>query len=225
MKPLHIGLLVIGFILFLFGAVFTFTRETVFQEWGLSSSGQIGDTIGGITAPIINIVGSFLIFISFLSQNKANRIQADQNSFSLFHDLYKDLKGDFNNISFASSTIKDGKIYHGKKALSVFCETLESRITNEEFKNNSFFNEFLFLTGSFGMLLDMVKSSNMNAIEKTYILRSIHFLYTTKIKEHVVTLVNLTSNKEMHNNFHSILYAFDNRVEENFKENFENKRD
>ena len=130
MKTKHIIFLTVGIILILFGSVYTFTRPAFSVGWDLSKTGNIGDTIGGITAPIINIIGSILIFISFLAQNKANKIQANQNNFNLLHQLFRDVKDDYNNLSFSSSSIKDGKIYQGQKALSVFSETLEIRKSN-----------------------------------------------------------------------------------------------
>ncbi|RZT96628.1 hypothetical protein EV201_1269 [Ancylomarina subtilis] len=42
-----------------------------------SKTGSIGDTIGGITAPFINLLAAFIIYISFNEQVKANKIQTD----------------------------------------------------------------------------------------------------------------------------------------------------
>lgn len=48
-------------------------------DWGYNfmKTGQIGDTIGGITTPILTLVGSFLVYYSFKQQMAANRIQID----------------------------------------------------------------------------------------------------------------------------------------------------
>lgn len=35
----------------------------------------IGDTIGGITAPFLNLAGAVLIYLSFSQQMEANKIQ------------------------------------------------------------------------------------------------------------------------------------------------------
>jgi hypothetical protein len=223
MNHWRIILLVLGFILVLFGAVFMFTRQTIFDSWGLSTTGQIGDTIGGIAGPIINIVGSLLIYLSFISQNKANQIQGDQNSFVLLHDLYKDLKDDFNNLTFYSETVGNGNEYRGKRALSVFCQVLEARKEKEEFKKNSYFNELLFLTGNFSILLDIVTASTINVTEKQYVLRLIHFLYQTKIKEHVTKIIQTTEGIEIHNGFHSTLKSFDEKMESSYVMEFEKK--
>jgi len=213
-----------GFILLLFGAVFMFTRQAIFESWGLSSTGQIGDTIGGIAGPIINIAGSILIYLSFISQNRANQLQGDQNSFVLLHDLYKEIKDDFNNLTFYSENVGNGNVYSGKRALSVFCQVLENRKDKEEFKKNSYFNELLFLIGNFSILLDIVTDSTINPTEKHYILRLIHFLYTVKIKEHVRKIIQITDGIEIHNHFRTTLKLLDDKMIANYNKEFETKK-
>ena len=51
------------------------TREAIFQILDLSGKGEIGDAIGGLTAPVINMVAAYLVFIAFREQKKANDIQ------------------------------------------------------------------------------------------------------------------------------------------------------
>lgn len=67
----------------LFGALFLlvvspwlFTRFHIF-DWLVFSNrtGVIGDTIGGITAPFLNLAGAVLIYLSFSQQMEANKIQ------------------------------------------------------------------------------------------------------------------------------------------------------
>lgn len=40
----------------------------------LKETGPIGDTIGGLTAPIIGLIGSLLVYYSFKAQLRANKI-------------------------------------------------------------------------------------------------------------------------------------------------------
>lgn len=46
-------------------------------SWNLNflKTGQIGDTIGGITAPVIGFMSALLIYFSFMIQYRANRLQ------------------------------------------------------------------------------------------------------------------------------------------------------
>lgn len=47
------------------------------QEWfiNFNETGQIGDTIGGITAPFINIGAALLVYVAFLEQKRSNDTQ------------------------------------------------------------------------------------------------------------------------------------------------------
>lgn len=77
-KPIFnykIVLLIIGITLMLFGSLAIFTQPYYWKTFDFSQTGQIGDTIGGITAPIINVIGAILIYLSFKAQIRANKIQ------------------------------------------------------------------------------------------------------------------------------------------------------
>lgn len=48
------------------------------KPFDFSSTGQIGDTIGGITAPIVNLLGAYLVYVAFRAQVEANRLLQQQ---------------------------------------------------------------------------------------------------------------------------------------------------
>ncbi|MEO8068034.1 MAG: hypothetical protein ABI599_10120 [Flavobacteriales bacterium] len=45
-----------------------------------SETGQVGDTIGGITAPVVNLLGAYLVYVAFRQQVNANQILQQQVS-------------------------------------------------------------------------------------------------------------------------------------------------
>lgn len=53
---------------------------TIWAPLDFSSTGQIGDTIGGITAPIVNLLGAYLVYVAFRAQVEANRLLQQQAS-------------------------------------------------------------------------------------------------------------------------------------------------
>jgi hypothetical protein len=216
----HSYFLALGFILFLFGIILAIISPNIWEVYNLTETGQIGDTIGGITAPFINLLGALLVYISFKEQNKANKIQAEQNAFNLLHELYKELKAEFENLKFSSKNVQNGQIYSGSKAQSVFIEILTSRVVNEDFKKNSFFKEYLFLMGNMGIFLDIVEESNASEKEKIYILRLFHFLYLAKIKSPLIEIIKITDSRIIHKEFNLFLVETNNKVEGNYKVNF-----
>ena len=72
-RNLSLALLVLG-VLFIIITPLVFTRDSFLSIFDFSDTGQIGDTIGGITAPFVNLIGAILIYLSFNQQVQANRI-------------------------------------------------------------------------------------------------------------------------------------------------------
>ncbi|WP_140484833.1 putative phage abortive infection protein [Flavobacterium sp. GSA192] len=81
-----------------------------FQCFDYSKTGDIGDTIGGISGPIIALVAAFLTFIAFWVQVKANKAQTRQFKFqdidtrinrfeNKFYELLRLHKENVNEIS------------------------------------------------------------------------------------------------------------------------------
>jgi hypothetical protein len=54
------------------------TIPAVTEFFDFSTTGEIGDTIGGLTAPFINGLAAVLVFIAFKAQIKANEIFKNQ---------------------------------------------------------------------------------------------------------------------------------------------------
>lgn len=96
---------------------FLFTRTGFIS---FSETGQIGDTIGGITAPVSSLVGSVLLFLALKSQVVANKITQEQiinqqkeeqrkKEINYVSDLYKYLYNSFQTF--------ETKYYKGHKAI------------------------------------------------------------------------------------------------------------
>lgn len=57
---------------------FLLTGQYFLERFNFSETGQIGDTIGGITAPFMSLIGAFLVFYALKAQVKANELIQDQ---------------------------------------------------------------------------------------------------------------------------------------------------
>lgn len=87
---------IVGLLIFLLPWLFT-------RDWGLTpfvGTGEIGDTIGGITAPFLNFFGAILIYLALKAQIDANdKIQAQFKVQKTNEHFYKMLDIHLNNIS------------------------------------------------------------------------------------------------------------------------------
>jgi hypothetical protein len=82
--------------------VFTFFAPILFTSFNIvdfSNTGEIGDTIGGITAPFVNLVAAFLVYISFREQIKANKLLSKESSFNYFNLTHEIILEDLSHIT------------------------------------------------------------------------------------------------------------------------------
>ncbi len=69
--------LIVGLVLLFFlPALLT---QTGWYLWDFSNVGEVGDTIGGITAPFVGLLGAYLVYKAFDAQVLANQIQSEAN--------------------------------------------------------------------------------------------------------------------------------------------------
>jgi|GEM_PF-4469277 hypothetical protein len=91
-----------------------------FGYCGLYNQNELGDAIGGLTAPFINSMTGVLIYLSFREQKRANDNQYDileterkRSDLLISYDrilsLIKDLDIDFKNVPFKHWSIKEAK--------------------------------------------------------------------------------------------------------------------
>jgi hypothetical protein len=154
LKPLKQAtrLLYIGIGIVLLSPLF-FTGQNFWSRLDFTQTGQIGDTIGGITAPIVNLLGAILVYLALKAQIEANLIlkkQLDdekikdgiQNQTDEINQLYYNLKesiDNFNYISFDSNEFGQGQYMTGSEAIyklfnDFYCD--KCHLSDEELKGN-----------------------------------------------------------------------------------------
>jgi hypothetical protein len=102
---LPLEILIVGGIL-TFVAPYVFTAKTVIDRFDFTETGNIGDTIGGITSPIVGLVGAALMFWSIYLQYKANKRQdkamLNQLHIAILQDLFRQISDSLNNVNTSS---------------------------------------------------------------------------------------------------------------------------
>lgn len=95
----------VGFILLVSFTPYLFSNFLLFESLTFdSNTGVIGDTIGGITAPFVNIFAGLLVYLALKEQVKANDLQFDtqreDSRFSLAINELNWIIEEYRNIEF-----------------------------------------------------------------------------------------------------------------------------
>lgn len=166
--------------------------------WGLvdfSNTGTIGDTIGGITAPFINILGAILVYLALKSQIQANlSLQAQINrqdkekkleiETRQLNQLYNNLKSSIDNFRY--STLDrweigntDQKELAGSEAIYKLFQDFycDFHLGDEEMRCNPKVTEIISMLQICDSLLNKIKESNIPEKDTLWTLTYHQFLY------------------------------------------------
>ncbi|GJQ03930.1 putative phage abortive infection protein [Capnocytophaga canimorsus] len=117
---------------------FIFTRS---NECGIdfSKTGEIGDTIGGLTSPFIGVAAVFVTGLAFYIQYKANEEVKKQFEFQKFESqFYEMLRLHKENVNEIEIETIDGKTIKGRNAFFEMKKDLENLLILSDEDNNSF---------------------------------------------------------------------------------------
>jgi len=190
--------LIVGVVLLIVISPVLLTLPTFDELFDFSDTGQIGDTIGGITAPFINLLGAILVYLSFSEQQKANKIQqealleeirsnSNERTYdSIVHDI-DNLRADINDFKF----LNDKNIV-GVYALYKFASLIQNLNEEEKLVETSkkpLFGSFYFLFVSTDDILIRINKSDLNESDKQSLHKKLLFLYTSKIFIHSEVII------------------------------------
>ena len=99
-----VNILLVIIAIILLCLIFTFICKKLFI-----CTGQIGDTIGGITAPIIGLISIWLLYITFREQRRFNKKQVEFNSLMTIKNLEDKIWEKLDNLVITH----DDKTYMG----------------------------------------------------------------------------------------------------------------
>lgn len=83
-----------------------------------TETGQIGDTIGGITAPLIGFISAALIYLSFLAQRQANKLQWESIKRETAINNLDKIQNSLEAVSSELETLQVDQLYGGFRILA-----------------------------------------------------------------------------------------------------------
>jgi hypothetical protein len=222
-------LLFLGIIL-VFLSIYVFTRPAIWSNFDFSNTGQIGDTIGGISAPVINLIGALLIYFSFKEQFEANRIQRESldneilrnresKEFDLLFSLFKEIKNEVENFEFYETQRYVDRIsdnvqiveskYKGLPAIETFILHVEKSI--EKKRNYQTISEQAGVKYIIGSLRDLhikIDDSGLNINDKELLKSKLQFFYEAKLQTLIESLLKVNFKEIDFLNFVEVAHAF-----------------
>lgn len=220
----NIVILIVG-ILLIFLSLFVFTRPALFESWDFTDTGQIGDTIGGISAPVINLVGAFLVYISFKEQIAANKIQSDaledeknknktykelENHMVLFDEIRNTLNKQEFTVKIEPYANPDGSsssptiiTYNGINALEEYVKRIEdtpnpfSEYYRQVYSTHGQYISFHFILSAILDLLNRIEFNVKNKENRDYLFDMVKRFYRIFLYDFSNRVIEAYSNENI----------------------------
>lgn len=180
---------------------FLLTGQYFNERFNYSDTGQIGDTIGGITAPFMNLIGAFLVFYALQAQVKANELIQDQidkdkeekdreNEGQNLNHLYSYLTESINSFHFKTLPLEQLKNideieteneFRGGDAFYHLFSQIRCHYhgTQDELHNQQAVSELLSILKIMDLLLDKLK--NTKSRNKEILITLVRHLFDYKV--------------------------------------------
>lgn len=149
----------------------------------LGKYGTVGDTIGGITSPVSQFLGSILIYLALKAQLDANMIIQDQvnednkqliirHDLEQIHELYSFFQNNIRSFSYEREIENNKIILSGKRAIKHFFEDMEEMNVNihsdDDILKIDGVREILSTINSAKIILQKTKNSKLTEEDKEY---------------------------------------------------------
>ncbi len=144
------------------------------------STGGIGDTIGGITAPFINGIAAILVYLAFKEQIKANALIQEQQYFQHIQHQIQRLEDDLYNLSSLTATIKSNIT-----TSSTVMNNYDNGQQVAYYVDSESLNKLIYITTMFQDTLQMIDKIENN---RAFMKRKLRLLYVIIYKDELTQL-------------------------------------
>lgn len=183
-----IGTVIIGLFWIIFGPLLL-TKLSFFSFPKDVDTGKIGDTIGGITAPVIGLISSVLLFLTIIKQIEANKLQEKANNSLVSVENFKFVSNDISLINDALVKYNfmgvSGQIAHEKFG-NYFknCKTEIFKLSTIKLKNKELLFEiekYNLMLNKFNKPIQLIKGLNISNEYKNILVCDLQNTYTLNI--------------------------------------------
>lgn len=173
---------------------FLYTIPAFFERFDYSTTGQIGDTIGGITAPFINGLAAILVFAAFKAQIQANQI--------------------FKEGEMSRTILDQIKIIQENEDIDKDLIFLENRLSNlavpSDIHIKNAINRIIFFTTEVSLAENLISKYTG---ERDFLYRKLHYLYVIRHKDSFSYLMERLGKVKPHQDYEVYIYELLDQID------------
>ncbi|KOY52420.1 hypothetical protein [Polaribacter dokdonensis] len=184
---LTIGLIIISLLL-----IYILTLPNIWKVFDLTNTSSIGDTIGGITSPLLGIISVIFLYLTLNRQIDSFNDQKIKNESDIIFMLFNQLDNEYNQI-YLYSTNKGERIRKfGHEALIDYCNSVFKFYSgNKKFSQYYIADSIILVIRSFELIKKRIHISPLNSEMKELFFKKMETFYLCKLKDPLYKLTDL----------------------------------
>jgi hypothetical protein len=184
---LTVGLIIISLLL-----IYILTLPAIWKIFDLTNTSSIGDTIGGITSPLLGIISVIFLYLTLNRQIDSVNDQKLKNESDIIFMLFNQLDNEYNQI-YLYSTNKDERVRKfGHEALVDYCNSVFKFYSgNKKFSQYYMADSIILVIRSFELIKKRIQISPLNSEMKDLFLKKMETFYLCKLKDPLYKLTDL----------------------------------
>ena len=193
----NIGWIVLLAIIAMLLSPYILTRP--WSSINFEDTGQIGDTIGGLTAPIVGLISIVLLYLALSEQKRATdeQIVSFQRGidYEIISGLIKEVKDDYHSLSLEITNSVDCKTYKGFNTFLLLNDVLkkdkEDNIELDIYQAIEFVTTYMFMITTINSaLIKIAESSIENKVKRSLLDRLNDYIIKMKLLGELSELLN-----------------------------------
>jgi len=173
-----------------------FTAPAFIDSLNLTAKNNIGGAIGGITAPIIGIVSSILLYLALTRQTESIVDQRIKNESDIIFFLINQLDGELNNFYHKFKKGNEEKKYIGLEALVDYCRDYRYEFDIKQFEDKPQYtfktwpeaSQIVLMVDSFNLIVKRIEISVLSEEMKELLQTKVYSYYNYKLRYSLSTL-------------------------------------
>ena len=170
--------------------------------YNLQGKGEIGDVIGGITAPIIGIFSSVLLYLALSRQTQSNKEQRFKNDSDLIFLLLNQLEIEISSFytAFTVRNVKgsEEKTFYGVQGIDDFTSKLLKETglqTVHSFKDYYESNQIMIIISSIKLIQLAIDESALENTSRVIFKTKLYNIYKYRLKDQFEFIINAVDKK------------------------------
>ena len=176
---LTLSLIVISLLL-----VYILTLPAIWNVFDLTNTSSIGETVGGITSPLLGIISVIFLYLTLNKQIDSNEDQKLKNDCDIIFMLFNQLDNEYNQIYQYSIKGEIRTRKNGHEALTDYCNSVfKYHSGNKKWSTYYMSHSIILVIRSMKLIKNRINYSSINNEMKDVFLNKLNTYYLCKMKD------------------------------------------